>query len=295
MTTARESKAALTLVIGAAAGMVTSLLERISGTPEEQRALLLEGAPEIINYYSAGAAALAADFYDDQREYSAPPKLYLAEPIIIDRTEKIRRAVAWASDPLFKDDPLSTGARLAEVVNIETARPYRDTILTNRRRDPSAVGWRRITNGGCRFCRMLADKGAVYSDATARFAAHGSCKCTAQPVFSTDDFGEEASAMQYMASKRTRTASEKAKLREYLDAKYGVEGTGAPVKGRATKLTETGPTADETAKRLRAQLASLETSLPALKIRAANGEKVSAPIEWQTKRIAELRRQLGAK
>jgi len=294
MITARESKAALTLVMGAAVGMVTSLLERTAGAPEEQRALLLEGAPEVINYYSAGAAALAADFYDDQREFSAPPKLYLAEPIILDRTEKIRRAVAWASDPLFKDDPLSAGARLAEVVNIETARPYRDTILTNRRRDPSAVGWRRITNGGCRFCRMLAEKGAVYSDATARFAAHGSCKCTAQPVFSTDDFGEEASALQYVASKRTRTAAEKAKLREYLDAKYGVEGTGAPVKG-APKVTDTKPSADEVSKRLRAQLASLETSLPALKVRAANGEKVSAPIEWQTKRIAELRRQLGAK
>lgn len=294
MITARESKAALTLVMGAAVGMVTSLLERTAGTPEEQRALLLEGAPEVIGYYSAGAAALAADFYDDQRESSAPPKLYLAEPIIIDRTEKIRRAVAWASDPLFKDDPISAGARLAEVVNIETARPYRDTILTNRRRDPSAVGWRRITNGGCRFCRMLADKGAVYSDATARFAAHGSCKCTAQPVFSTDDFGEEASALQYMASKRTRTAEEKAKLREYLDAKYGAEGTGAPVKG-ASKVTDAKPSVDETAKRLRAQLTSLETSLPTLKARAANGEKVSAPIEWQTKRIAELRRQLGAK
>lgn len=294
MITARESKAALTLVMGAAVGMVTSLLERTAGAPEEQRALLLEGAPEVISYYSAGAAALAADFYDDQREFSAPPKLYLAEPIILDRTEKIRRAVAWASDPLFKDDPLSAGARLAEVVNIETARPYRDTILTNRRRDPSAVGWRRITNGGCRFCRMLAEKGAVYSDSTARFAAHGSCKCTAQPVFSTDDFGEEASALQYVASKRTRTAAEKAKLREYLDAKYGVEGTGAPVKG-AAKLTGTKPTADETAKRLRAQLRSLETSLPALKARSANGENVSASIKWQTERVAELRHQLGAK
>lgn len=294
MITARESKAALTLVIGAAVGMVTSLLERTAAAPAEQRALLLEGAPEVINYYAVGAAALAADFYDDQREFSAPPKLYLAEPIIIDRTEKIRRAVAWASDPLFRDDSMSASARLAEVVNIETARPYRDTILTNRRRDPSAVGWRRITNGGCRFCRMLAAKGAVYSDATARFAAHGSCKCTAQPVFSTDDFGEEASALQYMASKRTRTAAEKAKLRDYLDAKYGAEGTGAPVKGVA-EVTDTKPSADEAAKRLRAQLASLETSLPALKARAANGENVSAPIKWQTERIAELRRQLGAK
>jgi hypothetical protein len=220
MLTAGESKAALTLVVGQAVTAAMTLLGRASGSPEQHRALLLEAAPAVVAHYSLGSSALAADFYDDEREREAAPKLYIAEPVIVDRTEKIRRAVAWASDPLFTDDPGSAAGRLAEVVQLETARPYRDTILTNRKRDPSAVGWRRVTSGGCKLCRMLADRGAVYSDTTARFAAHSSCKCTAQPVFSSSDYGEEASAMQYLASRKRRTAEQQARLREYLNTNY---------------------------------------------------------------------------
>jgi hypothetical protein len=222
MTTAQQSKAALQLVTGAAVDAVVSALGRLSGSPEQQRALLLDITPSVIAHYSDGSSALAADFYDDERERAAPPKLYIAEPIIPDRTEKIRRAVAWASDPLFGDKPEEAAGRLAEVVQLEAARPYRDTILTNRNRDPSAVGWRRIARGGksCKLCRMLADRGAVYSDNTARFAAHGHCGCTAQPVFTTNDYGDEASAMQYVASQARRTPEKQARLREYLNANY---------------------------------------------------------------------------
>lgn len=222
MPTASESKAALQLVTSAAVTAAVTALGRLSGPPDEQRAVLLEAVPGIITYYSEGSSALAADFYDDERERAAPPKLYLAEPVIEDRTVKIRRGVAWAADPLFGDEPdLGASAqRLADVVNLETARPYRDTILTNRRRDPSAAGWRRVTNGGCRLCRMLADRGAVYIDTTARFAAHPSCKCTAQPVFSSQDYGEEANVMQYVASRRKRTPEQQNALREYLRINY---------------------------------------------------------------------------
>lgn len=220
MTTAQQSKAALQLVTGAAVDAVVSALRRLSGSPEQQRAALLDIAPSVIGHYSDGSSALAADFYDDERERAAPPKLYIAEPVVADRTVKIRRAVAWASDPLFAGEPEKTAGRLAEVVNLETARPYRDTILTNRRRDPSAAGWRRVTNGGCKLCRMLADRGAVYIDTTARFAAHASCKCTAQPVFSSQDYGDEANVMQYMASKARRSPQQQATLREYLNANY---------------------------------------------------------------------------
>lgn len=220
MTTARESKAALQLVTGAAISAAAMALERVSGSPEQQRLVLLEAIPGVIGYYSEGSSALAADYYDDERERAAPPRLYIAEPIILDRTVKIRSAIAWASDPLFGGAKEVAASRLAEVVQLETAKPYRDTILTNRRRDPSAVGWRRISNGGCKMCAMLAAKGAIFSDQTARFAAHTNCKCSAQPVFSTDDFGEEASAMQYMASSRRRTPEQQAQLREYLNTNY---------------------------------------------------------------------------
>lgn len=220
MPTASESRAALQLVTGAAVSVAVTALERVSGAPEAQRALLLESVPEVIAYYSAGTSALAADFYDDERERAAAPKLYVAEPIILDRTVKIRRAIAWASEPLFGDDRRTASSRLAQVVQLETARPHRDTIVTNRRRDPSAVGWRRVASGGCKFCQMLAGKGAVYSEATARFAAHDNCHCTAQPVFSSEDYGEEANVMQYMASRKRRSPEQQARLREYLNTNY---------------------------------------------------------------------------
>lgn len=220
MLTAVDSKAALQIVTAAAVDTVSALLGRASGSPDQRRALLLDGVPDIVAYYSAGSSALAADYYDDERERAAPPKLYIAEPVITDRTEKLRRAIAWASDPLFADDAAAASARLAEVVSLESARPFRDTITTNRRRDPSAVGWRRVTSGGCKLCVMLASRGAVYTAETARFAAHTHCKCSAQPVFSSSDYGEEASAMQYIASRKRRTPEQQANLREYLNTNF---------------------------------------------------------------------------
>lgn len=220
MLTALESKAALQLVTGSAVSVASALLANTSGSFEQRRAELLDGVPEVIAYYSAGSSALAADFYDDERELAAPPKLYLAEPIIPDRTVKIRRAIAWASEPLDADDLLTASGRLADVVQLESARPYRETILTNTKRDPSAAGWRRISGGGCKLCRMLADRGAVYTDSTALFATHTNCKCSAQPVFSSGEVGEEASAMQYMASRKRRTPETRARLRDYLNTNY---------------------------------------------------------------------------
>ena len=218
MPTASESRRALTLVTGAAVAAVTQLLNRLSGPPESQRADLLDAVPAAIAYYADGSSALAADFYDDERERAAAPRRFTAEPVVADRTVKIRRAIAWASEPLFEGG--NAGSRLAEVVQLETARPFRDTITTNRRRDPEAVGWRRVSGGGCKLCSMLAARGAVYREETARFATHEHCRCTAQPVFSSNDTGEEASVIQYVASRRKRSPEQQAALREYLNTHY---------------------------------------------------------------------------
>jgi hypothetical protein len=181
---------------------------------------LLDGVPGLIDYYAEGSAALAADFYDEQRELAGVRDSYAAELVLVDRTVKIRRAIAWAAEPLALLDEELAGKRLAEVVQLESARPYRDTILSNQSRDPAAVGWKRITSGGCKMCRMLADRGAVFKESTARFATHPNCHCSAAPVFGVNDTGEEASAIQYVASKRNRTPAQQAALRDYLNAFY---------------------------------------------------------------------------
>jgi hypothetical protein len=41
-----------------------------------------------------------------------------------------------------------------------------------------------VTSGNaCDFCSMLADRGAVYGEASAEFEAHDHCSCSAQPVY----------------------------------------------------------------------------------------------------------------
>jgi hypothetical protein len=239
MPTALESRAALTVVTGAAVGAVQRLLGSLDGKPEAVRADLLGAVPEVISFYADGSSALAADFYDDERERASARGRFLAEPVVFDRAEKIGRAIAWATQPLI-DGEGDAQHRLAEVVRLETTRPYRDTITTNRQRDPEAVGWRRITrSSACRFCRMLADRGAVYKAATARFAAHGTnkngsggvCQCTAAPEFKGGDIGPEASVMQYVASKRRPTAKDRARVRAYLDEHYGANNSPKPATG----------------------------------------------------------------
>lgn len=222
MPSARESRAILRVLTAEAVSTSLDLLSRISGSPDARRAALLDGVPDLVGYYSNGSAALAADFYDEERDKAGVRSSFVPELVVADRTVKLRNAIAWAAEPLFAnpDDLPGASSRLAEVVQLDTGRPFRDTILANRQRDPEAVGWRRITNGGCKLCRMLADRGAVYKHDTARFAAHPNCHCTAQPVFGANDTGEEASALQYMASRRKRTPAQKAALREYLNAYY---------------------------------------------------------------------------
>ncbi len=206
MVSTAEAKAALGDLMDASLADVLTLTSRTD---------ILTAGPQVIGYYTLGAAALAADYYEDERELAPVRHLYVAEPIVPDREEKIGRALAWATESVE-----GAADRLAQVIPIEIARGFRDTLLTNSRRDPESVGWRRVSSpGACKLCRMLSDRGAVYRRSTARFATHASCKCSAQPVFDGQP-GEEASVMQYVASQRTRTARESARLREYLNTHY---------------------------------------------------------------------------
>lgn len=215
-----ESREALQLVADEAVGAGQRFAGALSGSPELKRAALFEVVPSLIGAFSEATATLALDFYSDAREAAGITTPYVVQAVVADRTTKIYNATAWAADAWASADELLVASRLAEVIQLEVARPFRDTILTNRRMDPASAGWRRVANNCCRFCRMLADRGAVYRQATARFAAHPHCDCGAEPVFEGQVVGPEASAMQYMASKRTRTVQQKAALREYLNNFY---------------------------------------------------------------------------
>lgn len=216
MPSPEQVRRALVLVTTAAVADTTRL---VSASAARTTAALLAATPEIVAYYSDGSAALAADHYDDLRASANAPGRYAAEPIVRLREDKIRIGTMWAVEPLNRPEPdrLLALSRLADVVQLEAARPFRDTITTNTRRDPASVGWQRISAGGCKLCSMLASRGAVYKQATAHFATHPSCKCSAAPVFDGQP-GEEASVMQYVASERERSPAQQQQLRDYLAA-----------------------------------------------------------------------------
>ena len=216
MPTPSEVRAGLQLITADAVAMSLEVFTQLEGSPQARRAALLETVPALVGYYSDGSAALAADSYADLRVSAGVAEPFTPQPIVLDRTVKIRRAVVWSSDPLFDGADDVTLQRLSGIVQAEVARPFRDTIITNRQQDPQAIGWKRITAGGCAFCRALASRGATYKEATAHFAAHEDCHCTAAPVFRNGDVGEEASVIQYMASRRNRTPASRAKIRDWV-------------------------------------------------------------------------------
>ena len=92
----------------------------------------------------------------------------------------------------------------------------RDTIRDSLTADPQGTGWQRITSGGCPFCRMLADRGAVYAPDTADFGAHDHCACSAQPVYG----GDPRKVKSYVPSQRQASDADKARLRAYLRAHH---------------------------------------------------------------------------
>jgi hypothetical protein len=201
-----------------AVGSSVRLLNRFGGSPDVVRAGLLESVPLEVAYFSDGSAALAADTYADERELAGVRSRFTALPVAPDRVVQTRRGVAWAAQPLYlvRPDRGLVAARLAEVVQAEVAYPNRETTLSNRRRDPDAAGWRRVArDGACKFCRMLAARGAVYTSRSAYFASHPACHCVAQPVWSTDDT-VQVSAIQFIGSKRNRTPADRARLNSYL-------------------------------------------------------------------------------
>ena len=254
MATAQQARLAMTVITAAAVRDAHRLLAATDGrSPEDARRILLNGVPQIVDHYARGTATLGADFYEEARE-AAGFTGFTATTLIPDRTHQIRTNVAWATQPLFDRDLTATAAsRLRQVVQPEVANAFRDTIVGNAREDSFAAGWQRTTRAGtgrtgpCKFCLMLADRGAVYKRDTVNFAAHPDCQCGAQAVFFRREWqpgygpgnyysgaqgesgrwvlrqtgvGPEASVTQYLASESTRTPTQRARLRDYLNRNF---------------------------------------------------------------------------
>lgn len=224
-TSPNRVRTGLSIVTGAAVADARIVAES-GGSAAEVRAALFEATPLIVSDYADGAAALALEWYDELREDAALRRPYAPEPLRLVTDDEVRAEVAVSTVALRTASPedlpvaITTSLRLLEGgLSKMVASGFWDTMTVNATRDPSALGWRRYARAGaCKFCVMLAGRGAVFKESTVRFAAHGSCHCLAGPEF--DQSAPLASAMQYTASEPTRTPEQRAALRSYLNENF---------------------------------------------------------------------------
>lgn len=223
MATAPEAVRGQLAVVTSAAG--AEIASEVATQPASQQvAVALALAPLVVPSYYDAAGSLAVAWYDELRDESAPTAPFAPEIIGDPATDWIEREVAKFQRQIEDEIEADAQRVLDETLRLiekEIARGFRDTITGNTRIDTEAIGWSRVARpGACKLCRMLAARGAVYSESTAIFAAHTDCTCAARPEFANGDHGPEASVEQYLASSKRRTPAQRALLRAYLTENY---------------------------------------------------------------------------
>ena len=174
--------------------------------------------PRLMEVYGSAAATLAADWYDELRDTLTVKGRFRAIPAELpgnDRTDALAR---WAVGPLFKPEPdfdaalaLVSGGLQRIIANAD-----RETIMGSSVADPRALGWQRVGAGECKtgFCDMLIGRGAVYTEATADFASHDNCKCSAVPAFG----GHPRPVKPFTPSQRNISDADRARVRRWIAA-----------------------------------------------------------------------------
>lgn len=137
--------------------------------------------PSIVTQYGAAGAAMAAEWYDQQREKVGAKGRFTALPI----SAKDRGAdslVSWALSTATDDGSLRT--LIAGGVQRRIVDHTRYTVASNSIHDRAARGWMRVGDGhSCEFCSMLLGRGAVYTESSADFQSHDHCGCSAAPAW----------------------------------------------------------------------------------------------------------------
>ena len=193
---------------------------------EQVRDALMDVLPELGGAYGDAAAALAADWYEDVREASQARGSFspvLASPPEPARWEALAR---WGVTPLFAERPdaATALAKVAGGLQRSIADQHRLTVVESSIADLAASGWRRVGVGdSCGFCRMLIDRGHVYTEASVTFRSHDNCACAASPSFAPNVV--KVSSEPYKQSRRRRSEATKkadnARARAYIADRYG--------------------------------------------------------------------------
>ena len=166
------------------------------GDPFLVKAALLEFFPELLTVYGDTAALLGADWYDELRNVAPSAATFRAVMASPPATEQAAAAARWALGPLFvaEPNPVQVLANLSGAAQRLVLQSGRDTVWDSARRDPVRSGVARVPTGAltCRFCTMLASRGAVYGSQLAAGGEgnryHNECDCVPTVIRSRDDY-----------------------------------------------------------------------------------------------------------
>jgi len=218
-------RVALATVTVAAVADVRAVESAAAQDPAVLRAALFAATPLIVSDYGDATSVLALDWFEELREQSPATRPFAPTPRLLVTDDEVSAMVASVTQTMQELTEDVERQIEASMSNLElelqkmVASGFRDTIIGNTDDDPDAAGWQRFArSGACKFCLMLAGRGAVYTEASVSFAAHGGCSCVASPSWDAD--APRATVMQYVASKRTRTEAESARLRDYLNKNF---------------------------------------------------------------------------
>ena len=187
-----------------------SALWRQAHTPAEVETALHDVLPALVDTYGSAAGTLAADWYDEHRDMVGAKGNFRAFPADIKDTGT-HALIGWAQStatdmPSFQ--ALLLGGMQRRIANFSRA-----TVTGSATADPGAVGWKRIGSGECAFCAMLIGRDELYREATADFASHDHCRCSAYPLIKG---AEPIQVRDYVKSSRNITDADRTRVREYL-------------------------------------------------------------------------------
>lgn len=212
MTAATELRDGVASLVTSASGDLAAVWREVS-TAVEAREALQDILPAIVDTYGAAAASFAAAWYDDLRDKLGVPGSFSAVPAPMgdSGTEAL---AGWGVTPLFAAVPDWVRAQTMVEGGLQRriANASRQTIVGSSLADPAAGGWQRTGAGSCAFCAMLIGRGAVYSEASADFASHDHCHCSAVPAFN----GLPHPVKPYTPTSRNISDADRARVRAYL-------------------------------------------------------------------------------
>ncbi|MFE0845273.1 VG15 protein [Streptomyces rochei] len=153
----------------------------------------------VVAQYARTSTALAAEFYDTQREAAGVPGSFTVPVADPPPEEQTTASLRWATKDLWPREPEEATPAQLEPMDVRLAQAQkkaeqvaqklvadtgRGTVREAVRQDRQAVAWARAAAlGACYFCKVLATRGAVYEQDTADFRAHDGCHCGVIPVF----------------------------------------------------------------------------------------------------------------